>query len=906
MKAPRLARATSAVAVALLTGAVATPVLAQGGSALVQRSSVLTELSPTGEAGTSRVFTQLTIPSGTTNLVLPNQSTSGLRALSGPQPTVTSDGLRFTADGAARMVADNTAPLPVSIAVSYSFDGEPMDPEDVVGRDGELTVTYTVRNLTAVPTELTLTDGRGQAVTRSVDVAVPMVGSLMLTLPARFDDVVAPGAVVVGDGRGGTVVNWSLVLFSPIGDETAEISYTATVQDAFIPAASAQVLPVTPDSFNSFITTETAYRGAVDSTMELSDGALEIDANLLRLADGAGRLLAGLVQLRDGAQQLSAGLVDASDGAGRLAVGLGKARVGGDDLANGLNALRKGALALSGGAGDLADGTRLLDANTALLAAGADQLADGAADLSNGLALLAAGITGEGGLPAAIAGISSLIAGIGDVATANTLLNGLSQVDGGLGQLQGGIGAPGAAGTLRDGVSQVDGGLGELDLGLQQLAGGISNPACDPTNPTDPANPCGLVQGLEGIEAGSADLATALAGVQGLLSTIDGTLLSVADQTALATAIASIGSAATAGTILNGLAVIEATATTLGGGAAQLLAGIGSPAADGTLRNGVAMLEAGMTQIDAGLVDMSNAIGSPAAAGTLRNGVARVTAGVSNPTALAGNPTCDPTVNPANPCGLLEGLQVLQGGLSAALAETSAGLGDPATEGTLLWGADQVANGSAGLAAGAGQLRSEGTGLVADGAAALAAGAAELGDGAAAAADGGSDLANGLSELEAGGTQLADGLDTARTGSRDIADGLGGAHDGGAEIADGTQRLSAEGTSVLADEVSNATVDASLQLEQIRAAATRGVAGDGMPYPTIDGAVASAVYVFDVAGVANTPGPGVLARTSIGIGLLALALLGWLLGRRRMIVLPAERARPVIQIPEARETTRAR
>ncbi len=223
------------------------------------------------------------------------------------------------------------------------MDGEEVAPRDVLGHDGEVAVTYVVRNLTAVPTELTLVDGDGATSTETVDVAVPMVGSLSMTLPGAFRDVVAPGAVVVGDGRGGTVVNWSLLLFSPLGSETQEVTWTAQATDAVVPSASLQVLPVTPDSFGSLGSTETAYAGAVDSTTELTGGAREIDTNLRRLAEGAGTLLAGLTQLQDGADALATGLVDAADGAGDLSDGIGQARVGANELTTGLGDLSTGA-----------------------------------------------------------------------------------------------------------------------------------------------------------------------------------------------------------------------------------------------------------------------------------------------------------------------------------------------------------------------------------------------------------------------------------------------------------------------------------------------------------------------------------------------------------------------------------
>ncbi len=928
----RLTLLAAPAASLVLVGALA-PAAIAATSGVVHRESVLTEVDATGATGVSRVFTQMTVPSGD-EVVLRGQSLSALRALTG-EAVADGEDVVF-GPGLSRTVADNTAALPVSIEIRYAIDGTTVEPRDVVGHDGEVAVTYVVRNLTAEPTELTLVDGDGVESTQMVDVAVPMVGSLSMTLPAAFSDVVAPGAVVVGNGRGGTVVNWSLLLFAPLGSETQEVTWTADAVDAIVPEASLQVLPVTPDSFGSLGATERAYGGAVESTTALTEGAREIDANLQLLADGAGELLAGLTQLRDGAAELATGLVAASDGAGELSTGLSTARAGTGELNAGLGDLRDGAGQLSdglatarAGAGELDSGLVTLAAGSSTVAAGlasldagarslngglgqlstgaaelatgvgalhagataldtnAGQLAVGARDLSAGATQLQAGVQqlssslqGSTGLPSALAGVDQLQAGVGAVGATGTLLDGLGRVSDGLVTAQQGIGSPSADGTARNGLARV--------------AGGLSNPACDPANPANPANPCGVSQLNGSVASLSGGVLGDLQAVLGSLSGIDATVLSAADQGVLADALTTLGTnAIRAGTI-------QATA-----------AGVATV---------VTQLQGGVTQVDNGLATLSGAIGDPTAADTLRNGVARITAGVSNPACDPANPS-----SPTNPCGLLQGLNLLEQGLTTAAAGVAAGLGSTSTPGTLLWGADQVAVGSGALSVGAGRLQAEGTrplaagaGRALDGADRLAAGSAsaqaggaQLGAGAqqlaeggtalaagaaraaagsssladglvrldeggrtlsagtVRAADGGTALDDGLAKLDAGGQQLSEGLDTAADGGQQLADGLVSAADGGTQVGDGSQRLVDEGTSVLADTVAEATVSSSLQLEQVRAVAARGVAGDGLPYPTVDGATSSAVYQFTLAGVGAATGPGALGR--VGLGALALA-----------------------------------
>lgn len=834
------------IATVILT--MAAPAALAADNAIVHRQSVLTEVDASGALGTSRVFTQMTVPKGD-KISVGGQSTSSLRSLTGATSR-DGDNVVF-GGGLTRTVADHTADLPVDLEVTYSIDGETVAPRDVVGHDGEVAVTYVVRNLTSESVEVTVADGDRVATKETVDVAVPLVGSLSMTLPSQFSDIDAPGAVVVGDGRGNTVVNWSLLLFAPLGSEVQEVTWTANARDAIVPDALLQIVPVSPASFGSFDATANAYDGAVNSTRELTTGTREIDRNLKLLADGAGKLLAGLTQLRDGSAELATGLGAARDGSAELSAGLGQARDGGQQLSSGLGDL-------SNGASRIADGLAALDAGAVRLGTGLSQLADGSSELATGVGQLSHG--------AALVDSSAkeLAAGSGQLATgAGDLQAGLEQLTtqllgsddpatmGGIDRLQAGIEAPG---KLLDGLKRLDdelvGAQGQIDTQLRPLAGGVINGA------------------IEDLEQLAVDFTTEIAQLKQIRDdTSDG-----ATKTALTTEIADLE-----------------TLVADGIGAEGPLPGTGAGI--------IGDLQLGLARVDGGLALLSAGIGDAETAETLRNGVFLITRGVSNP-------GCDPaSTDPAKQCGLLEGLQLLEEGVAA-------GLGNPTVPGeTLRYGAAQVAGGSALVADGAGRLQAEGTAPIAagaakaaDGAEQLAAGATqadagaeqltdgsgqladgsvELADGAGRAASGSSDLVDGLRQLDEGGKRLSSGLVDAADGSQQIADGLARATPGGEQIANGAQRLTDEGTSVLARSVSDASASSSLQLAHVRAVAARGTNGDGLPYPTVGGADASAVYEFELAGVGADTGPGAAGQIGIGaLALLAAALLGTLAGGR--------------------------
>ena len=64
-----------------------------------------------------------------------------------------------------RSVSDFNGDLPLDIDVDYKLDGRTVEPGDLVGKSGELEVTYNVENVTGEMQEVELPDGKGGTVT---------------------------------------------------------------------------------------------------------------------------------------------------------------------------------------------------------------------------------------------------------------------------------------------------------------------------------------------------------------------------------------------------------------------------------------------------------------------------------------------------------------------------------------------------------------------------------------------------------------------------------------------------------------------------------------------------------------------------------------------------------------------
>jgi putative membrane protein len=832
-----------------LAGPMSAAVAQNGGSPVVTTSqTVKVQLDAQGKPGKGYLFTQVEAHgNGRAEVQVPT-STSGLRNLDGFGGANVKDGkasYSFNVSGTAqqRTVANFTKSLPVSVQVDYTLDGKPVAAKDLAGRSGLLGVTYHVKNVSAKPTEITYQDGSGKTVTETVDVVTPYVGQLQLDLPASFDDVRTTDdrADQAGNGRGGNLLAWTMVLFEPIGQVEQTFGFTAQVKDAALPAAHIQLLPVVPSRHPELKFGQDGFESGAKTGRDLTAGATEIDANLLKLQAGASTLLAGLSQLQDGANQLHDGLAaQALPGAQQLSAGLGQARAGAQQLSDGLS---DGIPQLVAGAKQLAAGGRQVSGGAQQLSAGLDQLStafynpgekdltSGSQDLSAGLSLLAGGLTqlndASTGLPAAKAGAAALASGVQQIlAGVGTQAAGSNSttVFGAVETLKGGINAkllPGLA-KLHSSVysATTPGAYQKLQCAaviLDDVVKGTGTRAG--TDDTTGCYATGKVPPLAGLNDTTSDYSkTYTAGVQGQL------LLSL--QSILATG-------ANPDTTLD--------TTTLLGGLNAVALGISNPGCDLKkpadplnpcgLLEGLGLVEAGLDQVRGGLQSGS-------------------------------------TAKP----GLAEGLAQLMTGLDAAIG-----------------GVGQLSTGATSANAGAGDL-AEGIAQAGDGVEQLKVGAHQLADGAGQLADGltgqflpgvqkltaaqqgASDLAGGLVKLDDGGKQLASGLSDAADGSTQLADGLAQAKAGDQQIVDGAGQLSAQGTKALVAAGQNAAKSYGREFAVMQALNEKGK--NAMPYGQLVGATdARAAYDLSIEPVGHVGATNNAARGGIALAVLAAGAL---------------------------------
>ncbi len=332
-----------AAAVATLGGGVEGDV-----TGVQHRQAVLIPHDADGARGDGLVITQLLVTgSGTATVTLEDQAVEGLRdATSFTAPTVAGDTVTHVldlADGRAfvRTVADLDREPPVAFDVTYTLDGLEVQAADVIGASGELSVTYTLTNLTAAPGTVRYFDGDGTERTVEATLGVPMGGSVVVLLDGdRFADVRAERAdVLAGDGAGSTQVQGSWALFLPSGAPEQTFTWSATVTDAVVPPVAIRIVPVVASATPS-------GRSSVALLEQFGGGFVSV-------TDGLGLAGTAIAGLRAFLDPTSPSVVAASTVLGQLEGLVGQVRAG-----------------ASGGAGTVRQNLELLRVQDARAAAG--------------------------------------------------------------------------------------------------------------------------------------------------------------------------------------------------------------------------------------------------------------------------------------------------------------------------------------------------------------------------------------------------------------------------------------------------------------------------------------------------------------------------------------------------------
>ena len=405
------------------------------------------------------------------------------------------------------------AELPVTIQATYKLDGVEIEPSELEGKSGQLTIEYTYKNNSKVA---------------GSDMYTPftVVAATMLKTDS-FANVTAENAKVISDGDKYAVVGVAMPGLKDslaLGDETkvpGSITITADVTN-YEPITVLNV--VTADLLNEIKLDDTdqlkdladsmdeladASKKLVDGSSDLSDGLNELKdktgeytkgvttltGSLDDYIAGVSKMTSGIKTLYNGAGELTKGVSSLATGAKSLNSGLNQASNGVDSLVNNFDALVTGAGSIKSGADSLNTALKQLEAGkqaeneayatlsatvennekiiAALKAAGVEESIVGMLEKNTaGQKQIAEGLTASGaqieaGLSKASTGASSLADG------SNTLTSGLTKMKKGAKSLQSAMGELEAGSkTLLEGANKLNSASGSLSSGIKQLYDG--------------------------------------------------------------------------------------------------------------------------------------------------------------------------------------------------------------------------------------------------------------------------------------------------------------------------------------------------------------------------------------------------------------------------------------------------
>jgi len=382
--------------------------------------------------------------------------------------------------------------LPVSVAVSYTLDGQPITPDALAGKSGRVTIRFDYTN-----NQYEMVDIGGKQ--EKLCVPFAMLTGLLLDndvfanvsvtngkLVNDGDRTIAAGLAFPGlqDSLGLDRDTLDLPDYVEVSADVTgfelETTVTLAVNELFNDAASKAE---GNDDLDELRDMNGKLDELTDAMGQLIDGSSQLYDGLCTLLDSSRELVSGIDQLAAGAAQLKQGAGDLSAGAARLQSGAGT-------LSQGLNKLAESSDTLNGGAAQVFQ-SLLSTANAQLKAAGVEapeltmenyaQVLEGviaaAGDSPAGqqVAALKASLDSYSGfyqgLRSYTAGVAQSAAGAGELDQGiGSLKTGADSLSAGAGQLYDGIlTMKDSAPALVDGVTRLRDGAMELTDGLKEL-----------------------------------------------------------------------------------------------------------------------------------------------------------------------------------------------------------------------------------------------------------------------------------------------------------------------------------------------------------------------------------------------------------------------------------------------------
>ena len=194
--------------------------------------------------------------------------------------------------------------LPVKQSISYYLDGEKMDPDEIAGKSGKVTIRFDYKNNQKTTTTV---DGK------KYSVYVPFTIMTGMILDDSFTNVEVKNGKVISDGDKNMVVGVAM----PGLKDSLKVTSSDFSEDIDIPEyveVTADVKDFSMDMTMSVMLSGITSSDNVEDFVDLSD----LDDAIDTLSDSSSQLADGTKELREGLEQLRSKVPALADGANTL------------------------------------------------------------------------------------------------------------------------------------------------------------------------------------------------------------------------------------------------------------------------------------------------------------------------------------------------------------------------------------------------------------------------------------------------------------------------------------------------------------------------------------------------------------------------------------------------------------
>lgn len=269
--------------------------------------------------------------------------------------TFTQDGDRLVWQAEGRDIyyeGTTSKQVPVTQRVTYYLDGNEVEPQDLAGKSGKVTLRFDYEN----HAKTTVHQDSGD-----VEVYVPFTVMTGMILNDDFTNIEISNGRVISDGKNNIVVGMAMPGLSE-SLQKKDGEFDSSIEFPDYVEVSADV-----ENFSLEMTASIAMSGLL-SDMSLSDMDLsELENSIDELEDGSGQLEDGSKQIRDGLDTLKDSMGDFKSGASDLRNGI-------NDYTDGAKKLNEGLKTLSTSVGTMAKGADTLDTSAKTIAEGVKML----------------------------------------------------------------------------------------------------------------------------------------------------------------------------------------------------------------------------------------------------------------------------------------------------------------------------------------------------------------------------------------------------------------------------------------------------------------------------------------------------------------------------------------------------